>query len=672
MFTFHVILQNFTMIFFSSGLSGRKCNTDFKSIQLPAYLEVKDSLLDENGKVLYWKGNAIFDTLSKKLQMTPKAIHLTIVRKSKEIFGESIEKSTVYEYEEEPLESDDQEEISIPISIDQQSKFEITSDKHRHSVIKPGWTNTMADILSTNLDFDCVFNFTKHAFSMGELKTKAYCDCGTSLDLCTCSNLSKLLVKVLSYGSGIHTDKRRRLIGERRMNFADKLKNNNAYNVLNELALEEEKDNSGRELRVRRYPTKNALNILKSRERRKNALHESTVTSIRLMKYLPEYDGDIKEFGTDPLHLIFWNKYQQFFFHQIKKNQRVCVSIDATGSLISTPSLISDLNLKNNVTLPHVFLYLIMMKNENGKSEPIGQFLSADQHTRKIAYFLDKWKESFATPDEVTIDDSAALIKATIVSFTSCNSTHEYLERCVRILEGSNETLECYIRMDVSHFVKNVVKNPVFKSMQRKQSQFYKCIIGLMIQCDSFDRLKDIVKHALIAATIPFESEDLPTLDSIRTLKRLIKTHDLNSFITNIESHITDEKIDEIDHSGRIGWFEKIEMQIAEMNEYNPDETSSNIRDNLYVSHDFVSYFKGLCARVPLWTSVMNSHFGSNKKISSSSDVEAQNNIIKHFIFENVRLPIRLDQFMQTYLKSIKGSLYTAVAKQTVCIHLET
>lgn len=654
----------------SLGLAGRKCIVDFETVQLPEYINVKDELVDENGQIIYWRDNAVYNELSKKLGMKAKSIFQTVVRKYETIFGVPCGKPTA-EFKVDQDESDHEDEVDIQISDEEKAKFEFIVDKHRHTVLKPGWTDTISEILLSGLDFPCVFSFEKHTVSMGDISTKANCECGTSLKLCSRSNLSQLNVKVLHVGTEIHSEKRRRLTGDRREYFAKKLENNNAYNVLNDEALQDEQKTYGRGQRIKTNPTKNALNILRCRQRNQNALHESTVSAIRLMKHLPEYDGDIKEFGSDPLHLIFWNKYQQFLYHQIRKKGKVCISIDATGSLISNQSLISDLKLKHTVTLPHAFLYLIMIKNGDSKSEPIGQFISADQHTRKIVYFLEVWKESFGTPNEITVDDSSALIKATIVAFTCCKTTDEYLERCQNILNGSGDNLECYIRLDVAHFVKNVVRNEVFKSMHPKLKQFYTCIIGLMMKCDSFYKIKEIVKHALIVATIPFESEDLPTLDSFQTLKKLIKTHDFSSVFTSIESSGTTDKLCDIESDRQVAveWFDRIEEEVNELNENNPEETTSNIRDNFYMSLAFVPYFKNLCGRVPLWTSVMNSHFASDKITSSSADVEAQNNIIKNIIFNHVRLPTKLDTFMQVYLKSIKGSIYTAVSKQSVSTH---
>lgn len=98
------------------------------------------------------------------------------------------------------------------------------------------------------------------------------------------------------------------------------------------------------DLRIQNTPTLNALRVRKSRLKKDPSIRHSTVSAVRAIKYLPEYGGAIKEFGSDPLTVIFWNDYQMFLFNQIRKRQRVRLSIDATGSLIKNSSLISDLH----------------------------------------------------------------------------------------------------------------------------------------------------------------------------------------------------------------------------------------------------------------------------------------------------------------------------------------
>lgn len=658
----------------SSGLPGRKCNVDFNSVQLPEYLKVKNQLLDAKGKILYWKDQAVYKDLSEKLNMQPKAIHQTLQRKSILIFGKDCKQAKNELQEAAELQEDDdfmECDFEIPLTADQRKNFEFTVDNNNRTVLKVGWTNTMFDILTEHLKLPCVLNFPRHTISNGEILTKAYCNqCGCSMHIQSQLNFTQLMVKVENIGDGKHDfNERRRLIGNRTEYFKEKLRNDKPYNVINETIATDLAEK--KMLIPQRYPKRDTLKMLRFRAKTTNNLHSSAIVAVRMMKYLPEYDGVIKEIATDPLHIIFWSNFQVHYFHQLKKKQKICLSIDATGSLVSNASLLSDLNLNQKITLPHVFLYLIMIKNENDISKPIAQLLSADQHTRKILYFLQLFKDEFSVPDEITLDDSASLLKAVILAFTTCRSTTEYIKKCHNILDGGSENVECYVRLDIAHFVKNVLHNKVFKTMAKKQKDLYQCTIGLMIQCNSFTDMITIIENVLIVASIPFESDDLPTENSIRTLKRLIKTHESFESITKddggnkLDDFVIEETYENIDS---IRWLKSLEEKVKKYNEYSPDETSSNIRDNLYVALEFIPYFMKLCSRIPLWTSVMNEYFKSSNKTSSSADVESQHNIIKNIIFSKEKLPIRLDSFMQKYTQAIKGDMNVAVAKLEVIL----
>lgn len=559
----------------------------------------------------------------------------------------------------------------MSLTKEEQKNFEFTRNVSNEVVLAVGWTNHLSLILQNSMRSVCVFNFSWHYVRDGDFVTKAYCSqCGSALKIESSDKIRNLLVWITDFGSGEHKfTKRRRLIGDRLTYYKEKLKNKLPYVVLNDEVAEN--IDSNKQMPIQQYPTARALKKLRSVVKNESNLHASAINSVRIMKYSPNHKNTIKEIGTDPLFIIFWNDYQTYYFNQIRKKHRVCISIDATGSLISNQSLLSDLNLDSKIELQHIFLYLIMLKNENNTSKPIAQCLSADQHARKIRYFLERFADEFGIPNEVTIDDSAALINSVILAFTSCVSTQDYVATCHKIINGDlSITLECYIRLDVNHFVKNVKKAKVFTKMLDRQKMFYQSLIGVMIQCDSFAQMTEIVKKILLVVSIPYESENFPTYESLRSLKKLIKTHDMASFVEQID-HIKgndkledSELLNEFSGCEHIEWFTQIEKEVEKMYENMPNQSSSDIRENYYYCPDFVPHLKKLCRRIALWSPIMNKYFNSSKITSSSSDVESQNHIIKNIIFRDTKLPIRLDTFMEKYLKAIKGDIFMASAEQ--------
>lgn len=151
----------------------------------------------------------------------------------------------------------------------------------------------------------------------------------------------------------------------------------------------------------------------------------------------------------------------------------------------------------------------------------------------------------------------------------------------------------------------------------------------------------------------------LPTQNSRAALKRLIRTHDL-SFIAEIEADASENEYnfdgDECETTTR--WFDAIVSQI-DADEHNLDVSCT---DNLFHIPALKEILRKLCGRLPLWSAVMTPYFESPNILSSSSNVESNFNIYKNIVMKDVRLPIRIDNFLRIFLKSVNGSTKIAIA----------
>lgn len=205
------------------------------------------------------------------------------------------------------------------------------------------------------------------------------------------------------------------------------------------------------------FVSKKAIECLNTR---KNASITPSVEALRLMKYDPSFDDAIKELSTDPFSVLFWSKEQQYYYSQI---QHPCICVDATGGIVTTNSLLTDIRnkLTKEVRLPHVFLHLISVKNKNGSSVPVGQMLSSTQDSIKITYFFNRWLVDFSMPVEIVMDDSAAYLKSSSQSFGKCNDTKDYVAKCFDTLTANSSFSGPIIRLDCVHFIRNLHKNEV-------------------------------------------------------------------------------------------------------------------------------------------------------------------------------------------------------------------
>jgi len=82
-------------------------------------------------------------------------------------------------------------------------------------------------------------------------------------------------------------------------------------------------------------------------------------------------------------------------------------------------------------------------------------------------------KSGVPPPKETCCDMSLALLSAIVCSFTQYSSLNEYINVCSLFIFEYNShhsfwLAKCYIRIDVSHFVKNVTKWSPFKTVSKR------------------------------------------------------------------------------------------------------------------------------------------------------------------------------------------------------------
>lgn len=378
--------------------------------QLKIYCEYTKELVDETGKIRPASSN-IFKTLSEKLGMTQKAIHLVVTNKSMDIFGFEYKKAGYRDENSDPedeLFSKDNFGVTVSIQLFEADRFSfdfvtVEGPKRNYNTLRPGWSNKLFSIIVRETKSECCYAFKKVDIIGSEFSTKVNCaECLGTVFVNSQQNRSKLMLQIVDSEIPHTFTKKRRLAKERAANLIDDL-NHDMDGDLDKLP--------------RDFVGHKSLQNLKYRS---NAKRDSAITELRKMKNLPQYNTTIKEVCCDPFRVMFWSKEQIFCFCQLKKNQRVILSFDATGGLVSRTSLTQDVRkfFETPPEIPHIFLYLICMKNEHGVSVPLGQMISASQDSVKISFFLSKWISEFCSPHEFIVDDSKALHKAILLSCT--------------------------------------------------------------------------------------------------------------------------------------------------------------------------------------------------------------------------------------------------------------
>lgn len=223
------------------------------------------------------------------------------------------------------------------------------------------------------------------------------------------------------------------------------------------------------------------------------------IKNIFKMKY-ELHAGTIHSIAFDPFFVHYWTLEQIAIYMQYPNY----ISINATGSLVKK------LKLPNGDLSNHIYLYQIVCETPTAKM-PVFQMLSATQHTNAILYWLleirrigSLHKTSFPHPQQIVNDFDRALMGAIVRAFGNCNDLKHYLSICFSVLANKNEKMpNCFLRLDISHYVNFVTRWKIFTSVHPKVKTFYIMIMCLIMMClltktTDFNDLQQIVRAAII------------------------------------------------------------------------------------------------------------------------------------------------------------------------------
>lgn len=198
------------------------------------------------------------------------------------------------------------------------------------------------------------------------------------------------------------------------------------------------------------------------------------------------------------------------------------------------------------------------------KSVCIAQTISQDQSCEFIGFFLQKTFKNLKSPIEVVCDESKALLKALVKTFTTCHNLESYITTCMAALFTGSTPPLCYIRIDRSHFIKNIMRKIKHKDYRKRN--FFRSIIGFLIQCENFATVRKIISDfftLILNENDGFDEfgDNLPAEVAKKRLHSLCITHDANvdyadsSDSDNLESDDPDK---DLDYDADIKWLDEI------------------------------------------------------------------------------------------------------------------
>lgn len=538
---------------------------------------------------------------------------------------------------------------------------------------KNKWTNELQDKIWANSKLQCTFafknNYVPSNLKLKNIKCEGKCSqCGALLSVRLfpiTDNFVNVICNLTNFNNDYVHDSniKNRLTHFRKTQLMEKLVHKKALAVRSTIANEQiDIDDKCEEA-----PTLPTLtNLRKIRHEARSALQfdKNPILSIYAMSDLPPYDSFIRKFCIVPFFIYFWSNEQGRFYDEFLQDDYVALSIDATGSIFQkiSPQPVPGESCKKT---KHLFLYAVVAYTSSS-SVPLSYMASQSHTIDAIAAWLTSWLENRKTPNEIVSDDSSALLGAIARTFLN-SDTNKYLSQCFSLLEGKTNTVTaCFIRLDKSHFIKNLYKQACFENVTDKCKYFYINIIKELLQLDDYQKLKCIIKDIITVSLHKHVSLGIEKSRCKEAIIRLKNLFNKSTDFTN-KSDLEDSDEDEIrlsmlkeeNTSTEINFDLILFYEQAIKNEEiylilcDPDLDE----ENHYYFPKINDTLKRLLKKLPLWGNVMLRYFPNAKKVASSSNVENHFKDIKTIYFSTKVDRIRLDHFLIGHFNYINGSV---------------
>lgn len=387
----------------------------------------------------------------------------------------------------------------------------------------------LRQLMWNHFQFPCNFKFDDVKSEECELHVFCRCpECKGQIDIVTMNKKKTLRIHWKDIDRAVKHTSTSYVTGEYKSKVLDMLKTKDATIVHKELA-NELMDNYDKHSPL--LPSQQTLRQMKYRQNKKDSIYRNphAAIAISMMKSEPEFMGCIEKIGLDPFFVYYMTPIQKAFLRSERRKKWIVSSIDATGISVQLydEAAISD---RTNTT-KRVFLYSMALHGQNNSNHPIYQMIYQTHSSQAISEWLRTWKNvhnNGKSPNEIIIDQSAALLLSCIEVYTKGRSVHEYLTICYRFLFEGGPAPECFIRLDRSHIVRLIMTSKIFKKQFGKQTEpkvFYRRLMGFLLQQSDIKIVEATIRDVFILMYNAKLSQE--TLKIYNKLDKLTETHQI-------------------------------------------------------------------------------------------------------------------------------------------------
>lgn len=447
-------------------------------------------------------------------------------------------------YSEDELSISDYEETHV-IDINNTDEILEAFDK---SECTKGLRSKLRTLIFNVSKVPCNWRFDTLSINRNELIARCTCknqNCDARATLTTESDQQKLRISINSYNAHVFHNSKSHTTGAHKKNIMSILRKEKPHVTRALLANEMLNDNDPEPAIL---PTVSTLNKQKSRFNKKNAdnLHEDPIIAISRMKSNAFYMDTIYNIGLNPFFVLYATPTQKALMQSENRRNKCILAIDATGLSVKLSKYTS---ISSKTGSPkRVFLYAITALIPNSTSMPVYQMISQEHSSIQINLMLSKFKADIIThknPNEITMDQSAALLLSSVSTFTSSTSVNQYLDNCYDALFENKPSPECYIRLDRSHVVKFIQQKKSFrKGISKETATLYKRLLGYIIQLEDITEASGLIYNMfmLMHCRYLYQNDNLNIINIKSSLVTVANQHQITDNM-EITYHLPDHSI---------------------------------------------------------------------------------------------------------------------------------
>lgn len=233
----------------------------------------------------------------------------------------------------------------------------------------------------------------------------------------------------------------------------------------------------------------NVLSVAKCEYLQSLSLDKDPVIAISKMKRIGRTEDKfaIRNIGYYPFYVQYWSNHQNVVYKTYAGREVSSLKIDASGGFVSK------LKRPDGILSQHILLYLGVINSSIGQFS-VTKMLSEAQDMGTIQNRLVQWMRlGGPLPKETVADSSRALQTAIVRTFGGYKTTEQYCDVFL-----TKELPDCYIRINVAHFLKT--HSTILKGISLLVKKLYMSVIGKIILSADLQTASTLIKNSLIVS----------------------------------------------------------------------------------------------------------------------------------------------------------------------------